>query len=127
MKRLAIVLSILAAVAFATMAMATVTIHGKYSTTILAPPEAAGHWTMSFKKNGTGTTAFQGVLIPNTFTFKGSVLTSPGGGANICPTVGTYRIHRHDHGKRLTFTVIHDPCTVGRKLIIPGHVWTKGS
>jgi len=124
MKRIATGMSILEALAFATVAMATATITGKYSTTILAPPEAAGHWTLHFKKNGTGTVLLQGVLTDHTFTFKGTVLTSPGGGANICPNVGTYRIHRH--GKHLTFTVIHDPCTVGRKLILPGHIWTKG-
>jgi hypothetical protein len=44
-------------------------------------------------------------------------------GPNVWPTVGTYRIHLA--GKHLTLTVIHDPYTIGRAQILPGHTWTK--
>lgn len=67
---------------------------------------------MNFGKNGTGTVAVNGQPTSHTFTFKGSTLTAPGGGDNVCPAAGTYGIHLA--GKHLTLTVIHDPCTIGR-------------
>jgi hypothetical protein len=102
---------------------ATTTISGKYSTSIFQPVSAQGVWTLNFKKDGTGNTELYGQPTAHTFTFKGSTLTSPGGGANVCPTAGTYKIHLA--GKHLTLTVIHDPCTIGRAQILPGHTWTK--
>jgi hypothetical protein len=102
---------------------ATTTIAGKYTTTIFKPLSAQGTYTLDFKKNGTGATAVNGQPTCHTFTFKGSTLTSPGGGCNVCPTAGTYRIHLS--GKHLTFTVIHDPCTIGRKQVFPGHTWSR--
>jgi hypothetical protein len=83
---------------------ATATIPGKYRTTILTPASAQGTYTLNFNKNGTGTVAVNGQLTDHTFTFKGTTLTSPGGGANVCPTVGTYRIHLA--GKHLTLIAI---------------------
>lgn len=124
MKRFAIVTSIFPVLAFVTACgNATATITGNYETTIITPASYAGTYTLNFKKNGTGTTTVNGQLTAHTFTFKGSTLTSPGGGANVCPTVGTYRIHLA--GKHLTFTVIHDPCTIGRAQILPAHIWTQ--
>ena len=102
---------------------AIATIQGKYTATIFEPVSVQGTYTLIFKKNGTGTTAVNGQPTCHTFTFKGSTLTSPGGGCNVCPTAGTYRIHLA--GKHLTLTVIHDPCTIGRAQILPGHTWTK--
>jgi len=98
-------------------------ITGKYRTTITTPASAAGTYTLNFKKNGTGTVTVNGQLTAHTFTFKGFTLTAPGGGANVCPTVGTYRIHLA--GNHLTFTVIHDTCKIGRVQVLPGHIWTK--
>ena len=103
---------------------ATPTVTGKYSTTIFTPVSAQGTYTLNFKKNGTGTVAVYGQVTGHTFTFRGSTLTAPGGGVNVCPTAGTYRIHLA--GKHLTLTVIHDTCTIGRAQIFPGHIWTKG-
>jgi hypothetical protein len=123
MKRFAIVISILPVLAFATASTATATIMGKYTTTITTPASVAGTYTLNFKKNGTGTVTVNGQLTDHTFTFKGSTLTAPGGGANVCPTVGTYRIHLA--GRHLTLTVIHDTCKIGRAQVFPGHVWTK--
>jgi hypothetical protein len=123
-KRFAIVTSILPVLAVVTACgNATATITGKFGTTIFTPASAQGTYTLNFKKNGTGTVAVNGQLTDHTFTFKGSTLTSPGGGANVCPTVGTYRIHLA--GKHLTLTVIHDTCTIGRAQVFPGHIWTK--
>jgi hypothetical protein len=113
MKRFAIVIAILPVLAFATACgTATAPITGKYSTTIFEPVSVQGTYTLIFKKNGTGDTEVNGQPTAHTFTFKGSTLTSPGGGPNVCPTVGTYKIHLD--GKHLTLTVIHDPCTIGR-------------
>src|SRR5438132_13500625 len=72
---------------------ATTTIAGKYSTTIFTPVSVQGTYTLIFKKNGTGDTEVNGQPTSHTFTFKGSTLTSPGGGPNVCPTVGAYTIH----------------------------------
>ena len=105
------------------MLAATATIRGKYGTTITTPASAAGTYTLNFEKNGAGTVAVNGQLTGHTFTFKGSTLTAPGGGVDVCPTVGTYRIHLA--GKHLTLTAIHDTCTIGRAQVFPGHIWTK--
>jgi hypothetical protein len=123
MKRLATVISILPVLAFAAgCGKATATVTGSYTTTITTP-SAAGTYTLDFKKDGSGTVAVNGELSGHTFTWKGSTLTAPGGGENVCPTAGTYKIHLA--GKHLTLTVIHDPCTIGRAQIFPGHTWTK--
>jgi hypothetical protein len=124
MKRFAIVISILPVLAFATACgTATTTITGKYGTTITTPASVAGTYTLNFNKNGTGTVEVNGQPTGHTFTFKGSTLTAPGGGENVCPTSGTYRIHLA--GKHLTLKVIHDTCTIGRAQVFPGHLWTK--
>jgi hypothetical protein len=116
-------MSILPALAFVTTATATATITGKYRTTIATPADAAGTWTLNFKKHGTGTITWNGQLTPLRFTFKGSTFTSPGGAGYVCATAGTYRIHLA--GKHVTLTVIHDTCKIGRALVMPGHIWTK--
>ena len=123
MKRFAIVIAFLPALAFAGPATATAVITGKYTTTITTPASAAGAYALNFKRNGTGTITWNGELTPLTFTFKGSTLTAPGGAGYVCPTAGTYRIHLA--GKRLTLTVIRDTCTIGRAQVFPGHIWTR--
>jgi hypothetical protein len=124
MKRFAIVISILPVLAFATACgTATTTITGNYGTKITTPASVAGTYTLNFNKNGTGTVEVNGQPTGHTFTFKGSTLTAPGGGENVCPTSGTYRIHLA--GKHLTLKVIHDTCTIGRAQVFPGHLWTK--
>jgi len=102
---------------------AATTITGKYGTTIFTPASVAGTYTLNFKKSGTGTVEVNGQPTGHTFTFKGSTLTAPGGGENVCPTSGTYRIRLA--GKHLTLKVIHDTCTIGRAQVFPGHIWTK--
>jgi hypothetical protein len=119
----AVVFSVMVLAGCGSGGAATATITGKYRTTIFAPVSAQGTYTLVFKRNGTGDTEVNGQPTAHTFTFKGTTLTSPGGGANVCPTAGTYRIHLA--GKHLTLTVIHDPCTIGRAQILPGHTWTK--
>lgn len=124
MKRFGIVIPILSVLAFAAACgTATTTITGKYGTTITTPASVAGTYTLNFKKNGTGTVEVNGQPTGHTFTFKGSTLTSPGGGENVCPKSGTYRIHLA--GKRLTLKAIHGTCTIGRAQVFPGHIWTK--
>jgi hypothetical protein len=124
MKGFGILIPILSVLAFAAACgTATTTITGKYGTTITTPASVAGTYTLNFKKNGTGTVEVNGQPTGHTFTFKGSTLTSPGGGENVCPKSGTYRIHLA--GKRLTLKAIHDTCTIGRAQVFPGHIWTK--
>ena len=119
----AVALSVMVLAGCGSGGAATTTISGAYGTTITKPPSAAGTYTLYFLKKGMGNVALNGQPTDHTFTFKGSTLTSPGGGPNACPTAGTYRIHLA--GKHLTLTVIHDPCTIGRAQIFPGHTWTK--
>ncbi len=113
--------AVLVVIMLSTCGSATIT--GEYRTTITTPASVAGTYTLNFKKNGTGTVAVNGQLTGHTFTFKGTTLTAPGGGANVCPTIGTDRIHLA--GKHLTLTVIHDTCTIGRAQVFPGHIWTN--
>ena len=122
-KRLAVAVSIVAVMAFAGAALASATFTGTYRTTITTPAAVKGTWTLDFKANGSVTVSHNGQVTANHPSVKGSTLTAPGG--QNCPTVGTYKIKRA--GNKLTFTVIKDTCTMGRKLILPGHTWTKVS
>ncbi len=121
MKSLAIVASAVAALALSTAAAASAKITGKYRTTITKPASVKGTWTLDFKPNGSVTVTLNGKPTPNHPSVKGSTLTTPGG--KQCRSVGTYKIKLT--GNALTFTVIKDSCKVGRKLILPGHAFTK--
>lgn len=123
MKRLAVALSIVAVMAFASGAVASATLTGTYRTTITKPAAVKGTWTLNFKANSSVTVSLNGKVTRNHPSVKGSTLTAPGG--RDCHTVGTYKIKLT--GKKLTFTVIKDTCKVGRKLILPGHNWIKVS
>jgi hypothetical protein len=121
MKRLAVAGSVLAALAFGGVAVASTTPIGKYRTKITKPAAVKGTWTLEFKKNGSVRILRNGQLTAAHGSVKGSTFTAPGG--KSCPTIGTYKIKLT--GKKLTFTVIKDSCAVGRKLILPGHTFTK--
>ncbi len=84
---------------------------------------AKGTWTLDFNANGSVTVMRNGQLTANHASLKGSTFIAPGGNGKSCPGVGTYMAKLT--GNKLTFTVINDTCTVGRKLILPGHTFIK--
>ncbi len=90
-------------------------------TTITKPAMVKATWTLEFKANGSVVVFRNGQLTANHASLKGSTLTAPGG--NSCPGVGTYMVKLTGH--KLTFYVIKDGCTVGRKLVLPGHTFIK--
>jgi hypothetical protein len=102
-------------------AVAPAVVTGKYVTTITKPAMVKATWTLDFNANGSVTVLRDGQLTPNDASLKGSTLTAPGG--KSCPGVGTYMVKLT--GNKLTFTVITDACTIGRKLILPGHTFIK--
>jgi hypothetical protein len=104
-------------------AVAPATVTGKYVTTITKPAMVKATWTLDFNANGSVTVMRNGQLTANHASLKGSIFTAPGGNGKGCPGVGTYMVKLT--GKKLTFTVIKDACTVGRKLILPGHTFIK--
>jgi hypothetical protein len=121
MKRLMLALSIAAVVALLIAATAMATITGKYRATITKPASVNATWTLAFQSNGSVVIERNGQATANHGSVKGSTFTAPGG--KLCPTVGTYKIKVT--ANKLTFLVIKDTCKVGRKLILPGHTWTK--
>jgi hypothetical protein len=119
MKRLAPAASMVAALAFCTVASASTILSGKYKATFTTVAGEKAMDVLDFK-NGSGTVTVEGHVKAH-FSVKGTTLTAPAGKA--CSTVGTYKIHLA--ANKLTFTVIKDTCKVGRKLILPGHTFTK--
>lgn len=104
-------------------AVAPPAVTGKYVTTITKPAMVKATWTLDFNANGSVTVMRNGQLTPNHASLKGTTFTAPGGRGKSCPEVGIYMVKLT--GNKLTFTVIKDACTGGRKLILPGHTFIK--
>ena len=119
MKRLTIVVSIVAALACSTAALASQTISGKYRATVTKPASVAGTYTLDFKPNGTGTVIVGSHQLVATFTFTGTTLTTPAGGG--CKAA-TYTIK--PAGNTLRFKAVKPDSCVGRKTVL-GKTFTK--
>jgi len=114
MKRLTIVVSIVAALAFSAAALASPTISGKYRATVTKPASSAGTYTLDFKANGKGTVTFGSHQLIAKFSFTGTTLTAPGGGG--CKTAATYKIK--PAGNKLTFKAVKPDSCIGRKTVL---------
>jgi hypothetical protein len=118
-KQLAAAVSVVAALAFSSVALAGGTLAGKYTTTIKSPAELKGTWVLNLAKGGTYTVVDNGrVVVRGKYTTTGSRVTfghETGDGA--CAKSGTYSWKKT--GKTLKFTRVHDsPLCSGRSGVL---------
>jgi hypothetical protein len=125
MKRLALGISILAALSLASAAFGGTTIVGKYSTKLTGPAQFKGTWVISFAKGGTYTVAGNGqILVHGKYSTTGSKLTlGHETGPAACPKTGTYTWTRSGKTLRLKKASGSPPCS-GRDLVL-AHTFTK--
>jgi hypothetical protein len=133
MKRFALAVSVVLALALSSVALAAGTLSGTYKTKVTSTAEGGflkGTWTIKFK-NGTYTVTDNGkVVVHGKNTIKGSKITfQDTSGKFACVgsgTSGTYTFRLN--GKQLTFTKVKESkkaCAAGRVIVLTGGVFTK--
>ena len=117
-KRFAIALSIVAALALASVALAGGTLAGKYTTKITSPPEFKGTWVLNLAQGGAYTVALNGkVFIRGKFSTTGSRITFGPETGSGCSKSGKYTWKKL--GKTLRFTRISEsPLCAGRSAVL---------
>ena len=125
MKRFAIAAVVVVALALSAVALAGVTVVGKYATTIKSPPEFKGTWVLNLANGGTYTVASNGqILVRGKYSVTGSKITfGHESGPGACPKTGKYIWKKS--GKTLKFTRISDaPVCSGRSGVL-AHTFTQ--
>jgi hypothetical protein len=125
MKRFAIAAVVVVALAMSAVALAGVTVVGKYATTIKSPPEFKGTWVLSLAKGGTYTVASSGqIVVRGKYSVTGSKISfGHESGPGACPKTGKYTWKKS--GRTLRFTRISDaPVCSGRSGVL-AHTFTQ--
>jgi hypothetical protein len=117
MMRLALVLSIVAALAASATALAAGSLPGKYLARIDKPARLNGAWVLNFKKSHAYTIADNGiVVVRGKYTNTGSTITfGHESGVAACGSSAKYSWKRS--GTKLTFKSSADKCA-GRSAIL---------
>ena len=117
MKRLAVCVSMIAALVLPTVVLADGALPlGKYRANVKTPARLKGIWVLSFMKGGKYTITDNGaVVVRGHFTSTSRVYLSNETGPAACPQFGVYAWKRT--GKTLKFTKVSDPC-VGRAVVL---------
>ena len=124
MRRLAVVASMIAALALPSVVLAGTLPLGKYTTKVKTPARLKGMWVLSFLKGGKYTITDNGaVVVRGHFTSTSRIYLSNETGPAACPQFGAYAWKRT--GKTLRFTKLSDPCA-GRATVL-GHLFTAAA
>jgi hypothetical protein len=116
MTRIAVLASLVVALALPSLALAATPPAGKWTTKIATPPELKGTWVLSFTRSATYTITLNGkVAIRGHGGGGAQFLFSRETGPLACPGSGAYTWKRT--GKTLTFTKASDKCA-GRAYIL---------
>ena len=117
MKRLAVCVSVIAALALPMAVLANGALPlGKYRANVKTPARLKGVWVLNFMKNGKYTITDNGaVVVHGHFTSTSRIYLSNETGPAACPQFGVYAWKRT--GKTLKFTKVSDPCT-GRAAVL---------
>jgi ABC-type xylose transport system permease subunit len=123
MKRLIIAASVAATLTLASVALAAVTLHATYKTTITSSAAGGalkGAWTIKFEHPNYTVTDNGAVVIHGKYTIKGTTITfRDKTGKDVCPGAGKYTINKT--GTTLTFTRISDTTAcLGRETVLAG-------
>ena len=107
LKQLALAASLVAMLALSSVALATGSLAGKYTTSIKSPAQFKGTWVLNLAKGGTYTVDNGQLLIRGMYSTNGSRITlghETGDGA--CAKSGTYTWKKT--GKTLKFTRVSE-------------------
>ena len=117
MKRLAVCVSVIAALALPMAVLANGALPlGKYRANVKTPARLKGVWVLNFMKNGKYTITDNGaVVVHGHFTSTSRIYLSNETGPAACPQFGVYAWKRT--GKTLKFTKVSDPCA-GRAAVL---------
>jgi hypothetical protein len=117
MKRLAVCISVIAALALPMAVLASGALPlGKYQANVKTPARLKGVWVLNFMKNGKYTITDNGaVVVHGHFTSTSRIYLSNETGPAACPQFGVYAWKRT--GKTLKFTKVSDPCA-GRAAVL---------
>jgi hypothetical protein len=129
MKRLAVTITAVSALALCTAAFAGSPLSGTYNTTIGKGPlggKLAGAWSLTFSSPNY-TVSYKGAkVVVGTYTTSGGKLTfNDKSGKLACPGKGVYSYKLN--GRSLTFKVVSDksPACAGRRGVLAGGTFTK--
>ena len=124
MKRLAVGVSMVAALALAppSLALASGPPAGKYTAKITAPAALKGTWALTFAKSGTYTISQAGKVVVrgHDFSVGPQMKMFKETGSKACTSIGYYDVKRT--GKSLTFKKLSDPGCAGRAFVL-SHVF----
>lgn len=124
LKQLALAASLVAMLALSSVALASGTLAGKYTTSIKSPAQFKGTWVLTFAKGGNYTVDNGQLLIRGRYSTNGSRITfghETGDGA--CAKSGTYIWKKT--GRTLKFTrVSESPVCSGRSGVL-AHTFTQ--
>jgi len=125
MKQLAIAASVVAALTLSSVALASGTLTGKYSTTIKSPAQLKGTWVLNLVKGGTYTVADNGqLLIRGKYSATRSKITfGHETGSGACAKPGTYTWKKT--GTTLSFTRISDSAACSGRSGVLAHTFTQ--
>ena len=117
MKRLAVGVTLIAALALPSVLLAAGGLPlGKYTTNVKAPARLKGIWVLDFVKGGKYTISDNGaVVVRGHFQSTSRIYLSGETGPAACPQFGVYSWKRT--GKTLKFTKISDSCA-GRAVVL---------
>jgi hypothetical protein len=124
-KRLALAVSVVAALASAPAALAGGTLPGDYRTTITSPPAFKGTWVLKFAKGGAYAVLANGkTLVRGKYTTTGSSITfGHETGEGACAKTGKYTWKKS--GKTLRFTRTSDSALCSGREGVLAHVFTQ--
>jgi hypothetical protein len=117
MKRLAVGVTLIAALALPSVLLAAGGLPlGKYTANVKTPAALKGTWVLNFMKGGKYVITDNGaVVVRGHFTSTSRIYLSKETGPAACPQLGVYGWKRT--GKTLKFTKVSDPCS-GRSSVL---------
>jgi hypothetical protein len=117
MKRLAVGVTLIAALALPSVLLASGGFPlGKYTANVKTPARLKGVWVLNFVKGGKYAISDNGaVVVRGHFTSTSRIYLSGETGPAACPQAGVYSWKRT--GKTLKFTKVSDPCA-GRASVL---------
>jgi hypothetical protein len=123
MKRIAIVVAVVAGLTLSSVALAAGTLSGTYGTRLHTSAFGGhlnGRWTIAFTRGHYTVSQHGKAVVHGVDSISGRTISlTDKSGAEKCPGTGTYKVHRR--GRTLTFTKIHDSAAcAGRAAVLSG-------
>jgi hypothetical protein len=122
--RFAIAVTVLAALAASSVALAGGTLTGKYAATIKSPSEIRGKWVLTLAKGGTYTVAMNGkALARGKYSATAKTITFRERASNGCGGSGTYAWKKS--GTTLRFIRKREAASCQARAVVLSHRFTQ--